>query len=179
MRIIAGRFRGLPLAAPAGYRTHPMSDKVRGALFNTLGDIAGLTVLDVFAGSGAVGMEALSRGAASVLAIEKDKTAYEAIQKNIQSLKAGPYAKALHMNASTWSDKNSDVLFDLVLADPPYDQLQLKVLQKLFRHVRPSGLLVLSWPGQLEAPEFLGAELTRQKTYGDAQLVFYRRSSVK
>src|SRR3954464_3149409 len=86
MRIIAGRLGGRQFNSPKGHRTHPMSEKGRGALFNALGDISGLTVLDAFAGSGALSFEAISRRAASVLAIDSDKNAQRAIAENIASL---------------------------------------------------------------------------------------------
>jgi 16S rRNA (guanine966-N2)-methyltransferase len=78
VRIIAGSLKGRTFSEPHGHRTHPMSEKVRGALFNALGDIEGLTFLDAFAGSGALSFEAASRGAKSVIAIDKDGPAYSA-----------------------------------------------------------------------------------------------------
>lgn len=176
MRIIAGKLGGRAFNAPEGHRTHPMSDKARGALFNMLGDIDGLTVLDAFAGSGALGFEALSRGASSVLAIELDKKAHKTIQTNLEILKLQGAMKAVHANASGWSDNNEREQFDLVFSAPPYDNLQITLLQKLVRHVKEKGLYVLDWPGGLEAPEFLGLKKVKNKKFGDAQLVFYRKT---
>jgi 16S rRNA (guanine966-N2)-methyltransferase len=152
-----------------------MSDKIRGALFNILGDIDGLSVLDSFAGSGALGFEALSRGAPSVLMVESDKSAQRAIAENIQALGLGKQAKLVKANVGSWSDNNPAEQFDLVLCDPPYDKLQLTLLQKLVRHVAAGGTYVLSWPGKLAAPEFVGMEMVANKTYGDSQLVFFTR----
>lgn len=177
MRVISGRLGGRQFDSPAGHRTHPMSDKVRGALFNMLGDIKGLTVLDVFSGSGALSFEAISRGAVASIAVDIDKSANSTVVKNAKSLGLSGQIKAIRANISGWSENNPDELFDLVLCDPPYDSLQLNTLQKLVKHVKPKGLLVLSWPGNLEAPEFVGLEQVSQKSYGDAQLVFYRKIS--
>jgi 16S rRNA (guanine966-N2)-methyltransferase len=153
-----------------------MSDKVRGALFSSLGDIEGYTVLDAFAGSGALGLEAISRGASQVVAVEIEKTAHKTIQDNAREL-ATKNLRAIRANVSGWSDNNPLAQFDLVFCDPPYDNLQLNLLQKLVRHLKPSGLYVLSWPGKLDVPEFAGLKLVKSKRYGDAQLAFYRNFS--
>ncbi len=177
MRIVAGKFGGRTLHEPHGHRTHPMSEKVRGALFNVLGDIEGLTVLDAFAGSGALSFEALSRGAAHVTATEIDKNSHSVIQQNIQELGVSDQVKAINANSSGWSDNNPDAKFDIVFLAPPYDNLQMKLLVKLSKHIKPDGLLVLDWPGHLDAPKFKGFESLSDKNYGDAQLVFYRKIS--
>ena len=88
MRVIAGRLRGRQFKSPPGRRSHPMSEKMRGALFNVLGDIEGLTLLDAFSGSGAISFEAISRGARSVQAVEKAVLAYRTICKNIEAGKS-------------------------------------------------------------------------------------------
>ncbi len=167
MRIVAGALGGRSFDTPRSQRTHPMADRVRGALFNTLGDIEGLTVLDAFAGTGALSFEAISRGAASALLIEIDRPAQESIARSISMLELAQQARLIKANCSGWSDKNPD-------AAPPYDNLQLNVVTKMVRHVRPDGLFVLDWPGKTEAPTFDGLEIVEQKNYGDAQLVFYR-----
>ena len=149
MRIIAGKLGGRQFQGPKGHRTHPMSERVRGALFNTLGDITSLTVLDAFAGSGALSFEAISRGA----------------------------AKAIRANAGSWSDNNPDAEFDLVLLDPPYDGLSHELLAKLTKHAKPNGLIALSYPGNKQPPTFSGLELITAKLYGDSQLAFYRKKN--
>jgi 16S rRNA (guanine966-N2)-methyltransferase len=141
MRIIAGTLKNREFKSPHGHKTHPMSDKVRGSLFNVLGDIEGLTFLDAFTGSGALAVEAASRGAASVIAVD-----------------------------------SMEKRFDIVLLDPPYEDLQLNLLQKLIkRHVKPAGLAVLSFPGKQDAPEFEKTKIVSTKNHGDSQLVFYRK----
>ncbi len=177
MRIISGRLGGRQFAAPKGQRTHPMSDRVRGGLFNALGDITGLSVLDAFAGSGALSFEAISRGAAHATAIDIDKNAHQTLIENAQQLSLGADIKAIRANASGWSDNNPNLIFDLVFIAPPYDDLQPSLLQKLARHVKPSGLYVLDWPGKLESPKFHGLEPIKEQDYGDSKLVFYRKVS--
>ncbi len=174
MRIIAGRLGGRSFGSPRSNRTHPISDRVRGAMFNTLGDIEDLTVLDAFAGSGAISFEAISRGAASAVLIEIDKPAQRAIAASIKSLGLERQAKLTQANCSGWSDNNPKRQFDLVISAPPYNDLQLSVVQKLKRHVRPDGLYILDWPGKIDAPVIEGFDVVEQKNYGDAQLVFYR-----
>lgn len=177
MRIIAGSLGGRQFDSPRGHRTHPMSDKVRGAIFNMLGDIEGLTVLDAFAGSGGLVFEAISRGAKSAMAIDIDRDAAETIVKNIGTLGLKDKVKAIRANVSSWSKNNPATQFDIVLCDPPYDQLQTGLLQKLVKHVQQKGLMVLSWPGGVTVPELVGTKMAANKSYGDAQLVFYRRIS--
>ncbi|HVW23416.1 MAG TPA: RsmD family RNA methyltransferase [Candidatus Saccharimonadales bacterium] len=177
MRIIAGALGGRQFTSPHAERTHPMSERVRGGLFNALGDIDGLTVLDAFAGSGALSFEAISRGASSALAIDNDKRAQNAIERSIKELQLAKQVKLIRANCSSWSEQNPDQQFDLVIAAPPYDNLQPAAVTKLARHTRPGGLYVLDWPGKLDPPELEGHQMLNQKSYGDAQLVFYRRIS--
>ena len=141
MRIIAGSLGGRQFVSPRGHRTHPMSDKIRGALFNALGDIGGLSVLDAFAGSGALGYEAISRGARHVTAIDSDPAAQRAIAENITSLKLSRHIKLIRASATAWLS-TTDEAFDIVLCDPPYDDVQVALLAQLAQW-RPSG-----WPGQ-------------------------------
>jgi 16S rRNA (guanine966-N2)-methyltransferase len=152
-----------------------MSEKVRGGLFGVLGDIKGLTVLDAFAGSGAMAIEAISRGAKSAVAVEVDKGAHAIITKNISSLELGARIKAVRSFVNAWSTRNQAQQFDLVLADPPYDNMPYRDLKVLPSHLAEGGTLVLSWPGQAEPLKFEGLEIVQAKNYGDAQLVFYQK----
>lgn len=175
MRIIAGSLKSRTFEAPKGHATHPMSEKMRGALFNALGDINGLTILDAFSGSGAMSFEAYSRGALHSTAIEIDKLAYKIITTNAHDLSVDDHVRVIRANASSWSDNNPDKLFDIVIADPPYDDLQPKLLGKLFNHVRINGVYVLSIPHSFGFLPGHDMKLLSQKSYGDSQLVFYRR----
>lgn len=176
MRVIAGRLGGRLFDSPHSHRTHPMSDKARGALFNILGDIDGMTVLDPFAGTGALSFEAISRGAREALAIETDRPAQKVIEQNIRALGLGEEVKLVKASANAWLTTNYDDQFDLVLCDPPHDDLQPNLLTRLAQRVVPGGLLVLSWPGNQDVPVFNKFEKVEQKSYGDMQLAFYRRN---
>lgn len=176
MRIIAGRYKGHTISAPAGHRTHPMSDKIRGALFNVLGDIEGLTLLDAYAGTGACAIEAASRGVMHATAIDSDKNAVAVIKKNVRSLGIETYIKVTQANASSWSDTNQLESYDIVLLDPPYDDVKPRVLEKLARHAGVGGIVVVSLPPEQHVEFPSGAfEHLATKDYGDATLSFYRR----
>lgn len=177
MRVIAGYLGGRNFASPHGHRTHPMSEKARGAIYGVLGDIKGLTVLDAFAGSGALAIEALSRGARSAVAIEVDKGVYKIMKENITSLGLTDRIKAIRAFAGAWSTRNEAQRFDLILLDPPYDDVPYRDLKKLPIHLAAGGTLVLSWPGHAEPLKFPGLKAVHSKSYGDIQLVFYQEIS--
>jgi 16S rRNA (guanine966-N2)-methyltransferase len=152
-----------------------MSDKIRGALFNALGDIEGLHVLDAFAGSGALSFEAISRGAKSAIAIEMDKSAQGAIEESLDMLDLRDRVTLVRANCGSWSNQHLDHMFDIIVADPPYDKVPTAPLDKLVRNLKPGGLYVLSWPGNQASVNFVGLEKLSEKSYGDAMLIFYRR----
>jgi 16S rRNA (guanine966-N2)-methyltransferase len=175
VRVITGRLKGAQFDSPHNKRTHPMSDRVRGALFNALGDLSGLTVLDAYGGTGALSFEAVSRGAASVVICEIDKPAQKIIDANIAKL--GLSNVTLHHgNAKSWLRRNKSIAFDVVLLDPPYDDIDPALLQLALDRLKPSGIAVVSWPGKAEVRNFSGVELVQQSKYGDAQLLFLRAS---
>lgn len=176
MRIVSGKLGGRTFDAPRGHRTHPMSDKIRGAMFNILGDIDGLTVADLYAGSGAISFEAISRGAVSSVAIEADKVAYATITKNIDDLNLDEQVKSHKMYVHSWINRTND-LFDIVIADPPYDDLIFKTLDKLHEVVKPGGVLVYSLPPNTRLLLPKTCEKISEKSYGDATLVIYRKIS--
>ena len=153
-----------------------MSDKVRGGLFNALGDIEGLAVLDAFAGSGALSFEAVSRGASQAVAIDIDPDAHVAMNKNIRALGFTSSVKSIRANVNSWSDNNPSITFDIILCDPPYDGLRPDLLIKLAHHAELGGVIVYSLPPNtsLNLPTS-DYQLLSTKSYGDAQLVFYRR----
>jgi 16S rRNA (guanine(966)-N(2))-methyltransferase RsmD len=177
MRVIAGKLGGRQFESPKTNRTHPMSDKVRGALFNALGDLNGLTVLDAFAGSGACSLEAVSRGAVEVLAIDIDPEAIKTVAANVRALDLEDIITVRRKNISGWSRNNQSRQFNVVLADPPYVDIRPDVLERLTVHVAQDGIYVLSWPGHEPVREFASFAIISQKSYGDAQLVFYRKTA--
>lgn len=173
MRIIAGRLGGRMFDSPQSFKTHPMGDKIRGALFNILGDIEGLTILDAFAGSGAVGFEALSRGARTALLIDNDRAAQRIITQNIKTLRLSRQAALVSASANSWL-QTTNTTFDIVVCDPPYNELQPNLITRLAGCINPDGVLVLSWPGGQELPAFEGLKKVAHRSYGDAQLAFYK-----
>ena len=173
MRIIAGKFGKRIFKAPSGNRTHPMSEKARGALFNALGDISGMRVLDAYAGSGALAFEALSRGAKFAQCVDSSKNAHKSMKETAELLELGNKIKITLANISTWSDNNVDEKYDIVFVDPPYHNIRKDVLEKLTRHVSPNGWLAVSYPASEPTPE-LSLELNERKDYGDATIIFYQ-----
>lgn len=178
MRVIAGSLGGRLFEAPHGHRTHPMSEKMRGAIFGALGDINGLTIFDPFTGSGALAIEAISRGASEALAIEVDPGAYAVATKNVEQLGLKNQIKVTKAYAGAWSTRHQDIKFDIVLLDPPYDKIPYRDLKRMPRHVTKEGILVLSWPGSYDPLYFEGLAIVKQKKYGDSALFFYQRDDV-
>ncbi len=175
MRVIAGALGGRLFDSPKTFNTHPMAEKVRGGLFNALGDITGLSVLDAFSGSVALSFESVSRGALHATAIENDKDAFRTITANIALLNLGNCVHAYLKQASSWLASHREAMFDIVLADPPYSDLRRDLLLKVANRTRLTGIFVLSWPGSEHAPPFQDFKIVKQKSYGDAQLIFYTR----
>ena len=175
MRIISGYLKGRNFDSPGGHRTRPMSDKLKGAVFNVLGDVADLSVLDVFSGSGALAFEALSRGASSAVLLEQDRRAVVTIEKNIQSLGIEDTARLVPTYAHSWSTRNKAQKFDIVFMDPPFEDLQEKALGKLSDHLADGGILVLNFPSFERPPyELQHLELVKQRKHGKSQLLFYK-----
>lgn len=176
MRVISGSLQGRNFESVPGHRTHPMSEKIRGAIFNALGDIDGLSVLDAYSGTGALGIEAISRGATKALAIEADKTASRTIKENASLLNISDKLHVSQIFVKAWTRRNTDKVFDIVFIDPPYNNVEPKDLLQLAKHAKKGGLIVLSLP---PAAGFrLGSsrqELLSHKNYGDSEVFFYRQ----
>jgi 16S rRNA (guanine966-N2)-methyltransferase len=174
VRIIAGKYGGRVIEGSGTDRTHPMSERIRNALFNKIADeLEGAEVLDAFAGSGALGLEALSRGAASALFVERDHVAQKIIGKNIATIGAAN-ATLVKAPVASWSEK-TEQRFDIIFADPPYHDPQLSTVSKLFRLLKPNGLMVLSYPDRGEVPVDTEVVVVDSRTYGNAALAFYRK----
>ena len=172
MRIIAGRWRGRPLLAPPGDSTRPTADRVREALFSMLasrlGSFEGLQVADLFAGSGALGLEALSRGAAHCVFVESDRKAIDAIRANIAAL--GASGEVLPRNAEHAAFPRP---VDLAFLDPPYGSgLAAAVLAKLA--VAPGGWVSVE-TGRGEAVAAEGYEVEAERVHGKAKITLLRR----
>jgi len=184
MRIIAGRAKGRNIDAVAS-ATRPTSDRAREALFSTLasefGDFEGLHVLDLYAGTGAIALEALSRGASVVHAVEKDEPAAQAIEKNYENIKSAQCPGMFHlytMGVNRFLQDKAQLQYHFVYVDPPYDLDDLDVIETLIQlvsgdFIHPQALIAvernsrvreISWPD--------GLEQVREKNYGQAT-IFY------
>jgi 16S rRNA (guanine966-N2)-methyltransferase len=182
VRIIAGSFRGHPLEAPRGRATRPTSDRVREALFSILGDVSGLEVLDLFAGSGALAFEALSRGAERAVLVEEARGALAALRANIDTLGVGERATvvAARVESALGRLAATGSRFGLVFADPPYAAAAAEgsaVLGALVGQglLWPGAWIVLEHASRDAAPvPPAGLELRFSRVYGDTALTFYR-----
>lgn len=178
MRVIAGELGGRRLVAPHGAATRPTSDRVREALFSILGDVAALRVLDVYAGTGALGIEALSRGAAFALFVESGRPAARALRENIAALALEARCAIVDKPAERAIEAIAQHgPFDLVLLDPPYAEVgaAATVLAKLFaaRSIATHARSVLEHASRDDAPTVAGLTRSSTRTYGDTSLSFY------
>lgn len=180
MRIIAGRARGTQLLAPKGMDTRPTQDKVKESLFSMIQwDLPDAAVLDLFAGSGALALESLSRGAASAVLVDKSREALDCIRKNIEKLRMQEQATLLSCDweQALLQSSRSGKRFDLVFLDPPYRMTGLgEICAKLLElHLlSPGAMLVLEHRTGF-VPEMLPCfSLEKERTYGETQIHFYR-----
>ncbi len=172
VRVIAGKFGGRIIDAPSRRSTHAMSSRIRNAVFNSLaGHIKEVRVLDAFAGSGAVGIEALSRGAASCLFIERDHVAARIIQKNLDLIGAADSGKVISTTVNNWLSTSDERLFDIIFADPPYHDTQLNTVLKLISLLTDDGRLIVSLPYDQELPAVRGVDVIDERIYGTAKIV--------
>lgn len=176
LRVIAGKYKGRQIDAPHGHTTHPMGEKVRGALFNMLGDIKGLNVLDAFAGSGSVAIEAISRGARHATAVDNDKSAYQTMTSNVEILDAADQLTVVQANVGSWVKRGNISKFDVVIVDSPYDKVLYLSLQKIAYAAKINAVVVYSLPTDhdFSLPKSEFTKLS-EKNYAGAALVFYRR----
>ena len=168
MRIVAGRFGGRRINAPRGAATRPTSDRVREALFALLGDLEGARVLDLFAGSGALGLEALSRGAAKATFVDSAPAAIRAIGANLAALAADGQVRRQDARIFLRNARGSGAAYDLVLLDPPY-RLAGRLapeLSPLLTAVLAPGARVVS-ESDRRAPLDLALTLLDERRYGD------------
>jgi 16S rRNA (guanine966-N2)-methyltransferase len=175
MRIIAGSRKGARIFAPRGHDVRPTGDRVREAVFNLIGPVDDMDVLDLFAGSGAMGLEALSRGAAHVTFVEADRAAADTIVRNLDKLKLEG-AMVLREDAARKlaSDAALDRRYDLVLIDPPYRMLA-RLLPTLAAYVptivEPGGIVVIESDSR-EEPELPLPQRTSRR-YGSARVTVF------
>ena len=167
LRIISGQFGGRLIDAPKTKATHPMGERERAAIFNSLrDDIPGRRILDAFAGSGAIGLEALSLGATRADFIENNSKAIRTIQKNIKNLGVSDVAAVLRV---------PDGDYGIIFADPPYDDPQYDLVVSLVGNLVPGGYFVLSHPEEPTPPTHPYLELISDKKYAAAHIKIYRK----
>lgn len=180
MRVVGGSDRGRRLRAPRGRRTRPTADRMRVALFDILGPaVAGMRVLDLFAGTGAVGIEALSRGATRAVFVERDRDALRALRANLATLRLGrEQARVVAGDAVAVLPvlEASEAPFDLIFLDPPYaGELAARALAALARSalVHPGTRVVVQHSGRTPLPVPAGLRAAREpRRFGDTALTF-------
>lgn len=183
MRITGGELRSRALKAPKGNDTRPTSDRVREALFSILtargGVLAGARVLDLYAGTGALGLEALSRGAAEAVFVERSRDALAVLRANVSSLGVGDRSLVVPAALEKAEKALAASRFDLVFADPPYADVKNGVATRALEAIvvprlEPSALLVLEHASRDPAPTLAHLVHEESRTYGDTCVSFYR-----
>lgn len=184
MRVIAGTLGGRSLVAPKGQNTRPTSDRVREALFSVLGDVTDAAVLDLYAGTGALGIEALSRGATRAVFVENARPALDVLRRNIDSLALRAVtvviSSPVHRAVRSLSGHGP---FDLILVDPPYadldeagEAIEVLVAQGLCSE---RVCVVLEHASRDAAPDLKGLERQATRRYGDTSLAFYSGRTIE
>ncbi|MGZ8785957.1 MAG: 16S rRNA (guanine(966)-N(2))-methyltransferase RsmD [Acidimicrobiia bacterium] len=177
MRIIAGSAKGRTVVAPRGLATRPMTDRAREALFSSLADrVLHARVLDLFAGTGSLGLEALSRGAQSAVFVEKDGQALVALRRNVATINVG--GEVVGGDVSRYLDHCSSI-FDLVFVDPPY-ALSLASVEEVLRKLGPlldvnASVVVHRRAGENPPGGIGDVHLVSERRYGDSRLWTYRK----
>ena len=172
MRVIAGDLKGRRLVAPRGWKVRPTSDRVREAVFSALGEVEGATVLDLYCGTGALAIEALSRGAAHATLVDRDT---RAALGNVKSLGLADRTELIKADVSTWVAGDQRRATDLIFLDPPY-KLADRLGQQLDSHLpallSDEGRLVVE--SAARSPLEIGSlEILRHKRYGATDIAFY------
>jgi len=177
VRVIAGSRRSRVLRVPEGHATRPTAARVREAVFSMLGSIEGFTVLDLYAGSGALGIEALSRGAEAAVFVERDRSALACIRQNLQALALTEHARILPLDVEAALRKlGPESHFDVVFADPPWAELDgaVRAMREVQRLLRPDGRVVLEHPKHA-APDLHQLHAYDRRTWGDTSVAFFER----
>jgi 16S rRNA (guanine966-N2)-methyltransferase len=176
VRIIAGERRGATIYAPKGQDTRPTSDRVRENTFNLIGPVDGAAVLDLYAGSGALGLEALSRGAASAVFVETDRDALRAIERNLDKLRlTGARVVSHDVTTVLAQEASAGRKYDLVLVDPPYEMNDYASLARYLPSVlADDGVLVFETGARIE-PQ-LPLEVRKSRVYGRTRVTLFEHA---
>ena len=178
MRVIAGRLGGRRLTAPKGKVTRPTSDRVRESLFGLLGELGGASVLDLFAGAGGLGIEALSRGAAAAVFVERDGAAVKALRANLAALELQPGIAQVRREgvlAALRTARAREETYDLVFIDPPYNRARdwgPELAAGLPALLRPAARVIVE--SDRRTPLEIGVEVELQRRYGDTSITIHR-----
>lgn len=183
MRIIAGEMRGRQLKTVEGMQTRPTSDKVKGAIFNVLGDkVLAARVLDLFAGTGNLALEALSRGSREAVLVEKSLGAHKVIRDNLARIGVSHKAKLLLMDAFKYIDRYPMEVFDLIFLDPPYHkELVSKAILAVKEHsyLAPFGVIVAETAkDETLNGDIYPLEIRKTGEYGDTKIWYLQRMDV-
>jgi len=182
MRISGGEWCGRKIRVPAGDKVRPTQDRVRGALFSMMmAEIPGARVLDLYAGSGSFGLDALSRGAAAATWVEADRHVFSVLKDNVRDLAARVAAETVQADALKWvTGPGAGRGYDLVFADPPYAQVEEQGFAPLMRALaaggclKPGGLFVGEMGCGSEPPVCVGWQLLRDRSYGQTRVALWR-----
>jgi 16S rRNA (guanine966-N2)-methyltransferase len=174
IKIGAGTLAGRIIEQPKTFKTRPLTSKVRATIFNRLGDIEGLTVLDAYAGSGAFGIEALSLGAAHATFIEQARFVAQVITDNIAKLDLVSHTTLYAERVQTATVKLQGHSFDIILVDPPYAELNEADINLLVNHLVNSGIFIVSHSSRISVPDLKDVEHIDSRTYGDTTISYYR-----
>lgn len=189
IRLISGLFKNHKISAPNSRRPHPMSERSRNAIFNKIQSfLPEADVLDAFAGTGALGLEALSRGAGSATFIEKDRLAQKILAENLQILDKNESAgegKLIRASVSGWLNSTTSQFelgeiaeiptFDIIFADPPYYDPQFPTIERLSERLNEDGILILSQPKEIETFSAQNLEIIDEKLYSGAKIIYLRK----
>jgi 16S rRNA (guanine(966)-N(2))-methyltransferase RsmD len=177
VRVVAGNFRGRVLSTPPGLSTRPTAGRAREAMFSILGNVEGSLVLDLYAGSGALGFEALSRGAARALFVEHERKALACLRENVERLGVQDRATVLALRVENAARAlPPQERFDLVFCDPPWKLMDraLSALADLHAFYGSGARVVLEHPAALE-PEIMGLSAVDKRRWGDTGATFFER----
>ena len=174
MRVIAGVARGHPLIAPRDRGTRPITDRVKETLFGILGErVPEARVLDLYAGSGAIGIEALSRGAEHVTFVEQSRAAITSLRANLDRTDLGASATIAPFDVERFLARTTEEAWDLVFLDPPYELRAIVApLRAVEPHLAPDAVVVIKHFWRTEVPELPGLQSVRQRRFGETMLSF-------